>query len=73
MIRTAENGHCYGVAGDEPHLIEERLNRAVELARQRAVEEGRHGVLVPPRGPASSTVAVSADVPYGITREREHS
>jgi hypothetical protein len=72
MIRTTENGRCYGVTGDEPRLIEEHLNRAVELARQRAVEEGRHGVLVTRHGPASFTVAVSADVPYGITREREH-
>jgi hypothetical protein len=73
MIRTTENGRGYGVTGDEPRLIEEHLNRAVELARQRAVEEGRHGVLVTRDGPASFTVAVSADVPHGITREREHS
>jgi hypothetical protein len=72
MIRTTENKRCYGVTGDEPHLIEEHLNRAVELARQRAEEEGRHGVLVTRHGPASFTVAVSADVTYGITREREH-
>jgi hypothetical protein len=69
MIRTTENGRCYGVTGDEPHLTEEHLNTGVQLARQRALEESRHGVLVTPHGPASSTVAVSADVPYGITRE----
>jgi hypothetical protein len=73
MIRTTENGRCHEVTGDEPHLLEEHLNRAVELAQQRAVEEGRHGVLVTRHGPASFTVEVSADVPYGITRERQRS
>ena len=72
MIRTTENGRCYCVTGDEPHLIEEDLNAAVELAQQQALEEGRHGILVTRHGPASFTVAVSADVPFGITREREH-
>jgi hypothetical protein len=71
MIRTTENGRCCGVTGDEPHLIEGDLNAAVELAQQQALNEGRPGILVTRHGPASFTVAVSADVPFGITREHE--
>lgn len=69
MITTSARGRTYHVTGDKPQLIEEDLNLAVELARQQAMEEGRHGVLVTRLEPASFTVTVSADVPYGITRE----
>jgi hypothetical protein len=69
MITTTATGRTYHVTGHNPQLIEDDLNLAVELARQQAMEEGRHGVLVTRLEPGSFTVAVSADVPYGITRE----
>ena len=68
---TTETGHIYRVTGDTPRMVSEDLNAAVELAQQHAIREGKHGVLVTRHGPASFTVAVSGDVPYGITLERD--
>ncbi|WP_159825963.1 hypothetical protein [Arthrobacter sp. 9AX] len=72
MITNAENGRIYRVTGESAHVVNENLNAAVELAQQDAIGEGKHGVLVTRHGHASFTVAVSGDVPYGITRECEH-
>jgi hypothetical protein len=69
MITTTETGRIYRVVGDKPQLIEEDLNAAVELVRKEAIKEGRHGILVTRHASACFTVAVSADVPYGMTRE----
>ena len=62
----------YHVTADTPTLIGERLDAAEHLARQQALGKGTHGVLVTRHGTTSFTVALSADVPYGITLEREH-
>lgn len=72
MITTTETGRTYRVTGDKARIVTADLNAAVELAQQHAIGEGKHGVLVTRHGPACYTVAVSADVPYGITQEREH-
>jgi hypothetical protein len=69
MITTIKTGSTYHVTGDEPESIQEDLNSAVELARHHAMKGGRHGILVTRLGPASFTVALSAEVPYGITQE----
>jgi hypothetical protein len=61
----------YHVTADAPTLIGERLDAAEHLARQQALRKGTHGILVTRHGPATFTVALSADVPYGITMERE--
>jgi photosystem II stability/assembly factor-like uncharacterized protein len=73
VITTTETGRIYRVTGDKRHIVTADLDAAVELAQQHAMGEGKHGVLVTRHGPASFTVAVSADVPYGISQEREHS
>jgi photosystem II stability/assembly factor-like uncharacterized protein len=73
VIMTTETGRIYRVTGDTPRMVSEDLDAAAELAQQHAMGEGKHGVLVTRHGPASFTVAVSGDVPYGTTREREHS
>jgi hypothetical protein len=70
---TTETGRIYRVTGDIARMVSEDLDAAVELAQQHAMGEGKHGVLVTRHGPGSFTVAVSGDVPYGITQEREHS
>lgn len=72
MNTTSGTGRIYHVTADKPHLIDEAINAANELAQRKAIEEGRNGILVTRHGPASFTVAVSVDVPYGITQEREH-
>jgi len=61
----------YHVTADAPQLIGERLDAAERLAWQQALREGAHGILVTRHGPTTFTVALSADVPYGVTLERE--
>ena len=68
---TATTGPTYHVTADEPQLIAERLDAAERLAQERALREGSHGILVTRHGPTSFTVTLSADVPYGITQERD--
>jgi hypothetical protein len=58
------------ITGHDPDTIEDDLNTAVEIARTRAMEERRHGILVTQHGYTTYTVAVSRDVPYGQTHER---
>jgi hypothetical protein len=72
VITSTGTGRICHVTGDSPHIVGADLNAAVELAQQHAMAEGQHGVLVTRNGPAS-TVAMSGDVPYGITQECEHS
>jgi len=72
-LHTTETGRIDRVTGDSPHIVGAELNAAVELAQQHAMGEGKHGALVTRQGPASFTVAVSGDVPYGITQDGERS
>jgi hypothetical protein len=69
MIMATETGHVYQVTGDKPRLIDEDLGKAVELLQRRAIVEGRHGILVTRHSAGSFSVTMSADVPYGVTRE----
>jgi hypothetical protein len=69
MITTTETGRAYHVTGNKPQQIEDDLNAAVELIRQEAIKEGLYGILVTRHGPASFTVAMSAEVPYGLIGE----
>jgi hypothetical protein len=71
MISTIEVGRTFFVEGNDPHIIEADLNAAVEQARQHAMEGGRHGILVTRHGHTTFTVAVSEDVPFGQTQERQ--
>jgi hypothetical protein len=65
------SGPTYNVTAETPKLIGERLDAAEHSVRQRALEDGAHGILVTRHGPTMFTVALSADVPYGVTLERE--
>ena len=58
------------VTAHDADTIESDLNAAVEIAREHAMKECRHGILVTQHGYTSYTVAVSRDVPYGQTHER---
>ncbi|QCB96805.1 hypothetical protein E5206_07550 [Arthrobacter sp. PAMC25564] len=61
------------ITAHDPDTIENDLNTAVGIARENAMKERRHGILVTQHGYTSYTVAVSRDVPYGQTHERrEH-
>lgn len=57
------------ITAHDPHTLENDLNSAVEIAREQAMKECRHGILVTRHGYTSYTVAVSRDVPFGQTHE----
>jgi hypothetical protein len=58
------------ITAHDPATIENDLNTAVDMAREHAMQERRHGILVTQHGYTSYTVAVSRDVPFGQTHER---
>ncbi|MET3175352.1 hypothetical protein [Arthrobacter sp. UYCu721] len=58
------------ITAHDPDTVENDLNTAVEMAREHAMQESRHGILVTQCSYTNYTVAVSRDVPYGQTHER---
>lgn len=58
------------VTAHDPDTVENDLNAAEEIAREHAMKDCRHGILVTQHGYTTYTVAVSRDVPYGQTLER---
>lgn len=48
-----------------------QLDAAVDIMLATAITGGQYGVLVSRHDYATFSVEISADVPYGITRERE--
>lgn len=71
MILTTELGRIYRVTGNDRQAIDADLEQAVELVQRTAIKEGRGGVLLTRHGHSSFTVALSDQVPYGTTQERE--
>lgn len=59
------------VTAKDPASLEKDLNAAVEIARTSAMNHG-YGIWVTQHGFTSYTVAVSPDVPFGLTRERRN-
>jgi ribose 5-phosphate isomerase len=55
---------------DSAAHMHERLNAAVETARQKAIKHGKHGILVTQHGYGNFIVAISPEVPFGLTLER---
>ena len=58
------------IIANDPETVENDLNAAVEIVREQAMKECRHGILVIQHDYTSYTVAVSRHVPYGQTHER---
>ena len=69
MIKR-QSDHVLEITAYDPRTVENDLNTAVDMAREHAMQEGRHGILVTQHGYSSYTVAVSRDVPFGQTHER---
>ncbi|MBT2594029.1 hypothetical protein [Arthrobacter sp. ISL-72] len=69
MISTIEAGQTFFIEANDPRLLEEELDTAVDTAIQQAMEAGRHGVLVTRNGNTTCTVTVNARVPYGQMEE----
>lgn len=58
------------ITASDPDTVENDLNDAVEIAREYAMKERRHGILVTQHSYTAYTVAVTGSVPYGQTHER---
>lgn len=71
MITTIEAGRYFHITGLSPAEIADSITTAVEIARDHSVNEGWQGILVTRHGPDTYTVNLSADVPYGVTLERD--
>jgi hypothetical protein len=71
MIITIEAGRYFHITGQSPTEIEDSINTAVEMTRGHSMTEGWQGILVTRHGPDNYTVNLSADVPYGVTVERD--
>lgn len=56
----------------DKQMLDKRLNAAVEMAIQRALPE-RKGVLVARHDASRFTVTVTAEVPFGLIYEHDHS
>lgn len=69
-MRAHEPALAIEVNVDNAAHLHERLNAAVETARQKATKHGKHGILVSQHGYGNFTVAISPEVPFGLTLER---
>jgi hypothetical protein len=58
-------------AGTGWHALQDQLEAAHAAVRSLALSGRRHGVLVTRHGYDSYSVALSSEVPYGMTYERE--
>jgi hypothetical protein len=70
-MKSVGNGRVAHIRAFTPQTIEEKLNEAVEAARDYAMQEGRHGIKVTRHEPTVFTVSVSPDVAYGRTMEHD--
>ncbi|WP_139006298.1 hypothetical protein [Arthrobacter crystallopoietes] len=59
------------VAGTGWEVLQEQLEDTHEEVRSFAVSDGRYGVLITRHRHDTYTLAVSPDVPYGMTYERD--
>ena len=51
------------------HALDEHLEAVVNDLQELAMLPGSHGILVTRHGPGNYTVALSEQVPFGVTRE----
>jgi hypothetical protein len=54
---------------NERHILDERLDAAVECLQEAAMLTGTHGIMVTRNRPGSYTATLSDQVPFGMTRE----
>jgi hypothetical protein len=54
---------------NDRHILDERLDAAVKDLQEAAMLTGTHGIVVTRNRPGSYTVALSDQVPFGMTRE----
>ena len=59
------------VTANTRKALEKELDTAVDILSRQARELGRQGIMVTRHNYTTFTVAISEDVPYGRTEERE--
>jgi hypothetical protein len=59
------------VTASNRHTMDLELDSAVAKVREQAALDGRQGILVTRHAPDFFTVALSDEVPYGVTVERD--
>jgi hypothetical protein len=69
-MRTHNSLLSIKVNADSPGEIQLRLDAAVETARKNALGLGKHGILVTQHDFGNFSVALSPEVPFGLTLER---
>ncbi|MDQ6740241.1 MAG: hypothetical protein M3021_07720 [Actinomycetota bacterium] len=69
MIETTSD-HTLRVTVNDKANMDDEISAAVDMARENAMKDRQRGILVTREGLASFTVAVSDEVPYGITQEK---
>lgn len=73
MISVIDPGHYFHVTVQNDDQRDVELSAAVTMALESAQHYGWMGVMVTRHSPTVFTVAVSENVPYGITAERDAS
>ncbi len=68
---TATTALDLAVTATDRDSMDLQLEAAVTEVRERAIQEGRKGILITRHAPGSFTVALSDEVPYGLTQERD--
>lgn len=71
MITTIEPDRYFHVTGTTPTAIQDSITHAVQTAQEHSMREGWQGILVTRHNPGLYTVALSAEVPYGVIMERD--
>lgn len=69
-MRAQESALAIEVNVESAADMHERLDAAVETARQKAITDGKHGILVTQHSHSKFIVAISPSVPFGLTLER---
>lgn len=59
------------ITAHDPQMLEHHLNLAETIAIARAMEDRQHGIMVTRIDYSTYTVALTRDVPYGETHERQ--
>lgn len=73
MITVVDPGRYFHVTIENGKDRDKEINEAVSRARQSSETLGWMGVMVTRHSPNVFTVALSENVPYGVTAERDTS
>lgn len=69
-MSTCTSPDAFTVHINDRSRMDSALNSGVEALKEKA-RESRQGILVTRRAPTTFTITLSADVPYGYTREAQ--